>query len=203
MKDFKKIRLVLNSVLPAVILYEWLNMFFFANGNLLSSRGLQSLKYFTILSNLLEAFACLWWLFRRNEVLKFTASVAVMLTCIVVLVFLGPMFGYRAMFAGPNLWFHLLVPLTALAEVLFLVNRTYSKKEIFLASLTMAVYGIFYLGNILINGIGQRPASNDWYGFLTWGYPVGVLIYFTIWGTTYLIGAFISFINDLYDRRHS
>ena len=196
MKDFKKIRLVLNSVLPAVILYEWLNMFFFANGNLLSSRGLQSLKYFTILSNLLEAFACLWWLFRKDEVLKFMASVAVMLTCIVVLVFLGPMFGYRAMFAGPNLWFHLLVPLTALAEVLFLVNRTYSKKEIFLASLTMAVYGIFYLGNILINGIGQRHASNDWYGFLNWGYMAGALIFLFIVITNWITAFSLRLIRN-------
>ena len=93
-----KIRVILNIVLPVIIVYEWLDMFYFGGENFLSTRGVASLKYFTILSNLLEAFACLWWLWKKNEVLKYAASVAVMLTCVVVLVFLGPMFGYLAMF---------------------------------------------------------------------------------------------------------
>ncbi len=198
-----KIRVILNIVLPVIIVYEWLDMFYFGGEDFLSTRGVASLKYFTILSNLLEAFACLWWLWKKNEVLKYAASVAVMLTCVVVLVFLGPMFGYLAMFYGPNLWFHLLVPLIAFAEVLFLVNHSYTRKDNLLAACTMGIYGIFYLANNLINGIGNWPHTNDWYGFLTWGYPVGFIIYFVILALTYGIGLLIRKVNDLYDRKQS
>lgn len=200
MKTMNKFRIFLNIALPLIIIYEWLDMFCFAEENVLSTRGIASLKYFTILSNFLEAFACVWWLYKKNEVLKYVASVSVMLTCIVVIVFLGPLFGYRLMYAGPNLWFHLLVPLAALFEVLFLVKRSYTKKENLYAALPMAVYGIFYVGNNVINGIGQWPHSNDWYGFLSWGYPIGVMIYFIILAVTYGIGFIIRKLNDLYDR---
>lgn len=196
----EKIRKILNIVLPIIILYEWLDMFYFAQENFLSARGIASLKYFTILSNFLEAFACLWWLYRKNETLKYVACVSVMLTFTVVMVFLGPMFGYAAMFYGPNLWFHLLVPLIALAEILFLVRRSYSAKENLYAAAPMGIYGVGYVANNVINGIGQWPHSNDWYGFLTWGYPIGVGIYFIILAVTYGIGFIIRKLNDLYDR---
>ena len=44
------------------------------------------------------------------------------------------------------------------------------------------------LGNNLINGIGEWPDTNDWYLFLTWGYPVGVLIFIVICAVTWLLG---------------
>ena len=31
------------------------------------------------------------------------------------------------------------------------------------------LYGIFYYGNILLNGVGERPYTNDWYGFTLFG----------------------------------
>ena len=198
--DKEKIRKILNIVLPIIILYEWLDMFYFAQENFLSTRGVASLKYFTILSNFLEAFACLWWLYRKNETLKYQRCVSVLLTFMVVMVFLGPMFGYAAMFYGPNLWFHLLVPLIALAEILFLVRRSYSAKENLYAAMPMGIYGVGYVANNVINGIGQWPHSNDWYGFLTWGYPIGAGIFFIILAVTYGIGFVIRKLNDLYDR---
>ncbi len=191
---------MLNIILPVIILYEWLDMFYFAQENFLSTRGVASLKYFTILSNFLEAFACLWWLYRKNETLKYVACVSVMLTFTVVMVFLGPMFGYAAMFYGPNLWFHLLVPLIALAEILFLVRRSYSARENLFAAMPMGIYGVGYVANNVINGIVQWPHSNDWYGFLTWGYPIGAGIFFIILAVTYGIGFVIRKLNDLYDR---
>ncbi len=180
-------RKILNVLLPLVIVYEWCLMFLFGQG-VLSSRGIASFKYFTILSNLLEAFACVVWLFKKNETLKYVACVSVMLTFTVVLAFLGPLFGYVFMFSGPNLWFHGLVPLISLAELLFMHKGSYSGKENLLAALPMGIYGVLYIGNNLINGIGEWPSSNDWYGFLTWGYPVGFCIYFIILFVTYLIG---------------
>ena len=40
-----------------------------------------------------------------------------------------------------------------------------------IAVIPMIVYGTFYLGNILLNGRGEWPDTNDWYGFAMWGIP--------------------------------
>ena len=42
-----------------------------------------------------------------------------------------------------------------------------------------ALYGIAYCANILINGVGTFPNTNDWYGFTMWGVqfmPVVLLV---------------------------
>jgi len=182
------LRKLLNIFLIFAVFVSWGRIFFAISGKVFGSAGLSSLKYFTILSNLLEAFASLIWLIKRNEELKYIAAVSVTLTMITVLVFLGPIFGYFAMFAGANLWLHLLVPLMALLEVLFLNKTRFDRKANFHAALPMVIYGIFYLGNILLNGVGEWPRSNDWYGFCRWGIPVGIGIYFFIAFATYMIG---------------
>jgi hypothetical protein len=54
--------------------------------------------------------------------------------------------------------------------------------------LSPVIYGVFYLGNNIINGIGEWPDTNDWYFFLAWGYPVGILIFAVICGVIWLLG---------------
>ena len=54
--------------------------------------------------------------------------------------------------------------------------------------LSPLIYGAFYLGNNLINGIGEWPDTNDWYFFLAWGYPVGILIFAVTCAVTWLLG---------------
>jgi hypothetical protein len=46
-----------------------------------------------------------------------------------------------------------------------------------ISALPALFYGIGYLANILVNGKGEWPDTNDWYGFLNWGYPVGMAIF--------------------------
>ena len=41
----------------------------------------------------------------------------------------------------------------------------------------MLIYGAGYLGNILLNGVGEWPDTNDWYSFMMWGYPSAFAIY--------------------------
>ena len=60
-------RKILNIVLPVAVFGAWLHMALKAGG-MLSSAGIGSLKYFTVLSNMLEGAACILWLaFRREE----------------------------------------------------------------------------------------------------------------------------------------
>ena len=191
-------RKILNIVLPVAVFGAWLHMALKAGG-MLSSAGIGSLKYFTVLSNLLEGAACILWLaFRRGkegeshwtERLKYIAAVAVFVTLTVVMAFFGPLYGYRNMIGGANLWFHLLVPVAAILEQIFLSGYDAGRKDNLLAGLPALLYGLVYLINLLLNGVGKEPFSNDWYGFLLWGWPVG----FAIFGVIVLISLGLGWI---------
>ena len=174
-----KFREALNVLLAIAVFGAWGQMVFSGEGTL-ASTGLSSLKYFTVLSNLLEGFACLYWLAgkgAKGERLKFVATVAVSITFLVVMTFLGPLYGYPFMFEGANLWFHLLVPVGAILEQIFLSKGTFDRKDMLFAALPVLFYGTGYLGNILMNGVGEWPDTNDWYSFMMWGYPGAAVIY--------------------------
>ena len=181
--------------------YAWLKMVFSSTDGVLVSTGLRSLRYFTILSNLLEGFASVVFLLNMKKekpwvnLLKYVAAVSVGLTFLVVVVFLGPLFGYLFMFIGVNFWLHLIVPVLAMVEFVIYNREKYTVKDNLIASLPMVIYGIFYLGNIIINGVGQWPDSNDWYGFMSWGLPVGIVIFFVIVAVTYGIGLVLRKLN--------
>ena len=184
----------MNIFLVIAVLGSWIAIFVSASGTLMQN-GLNSMQYFTVLSNLLEGFASVVWLVSsgRNgkassngngrtssnrtgkassqaELLKYIAAAAVGLTCVVVLAFLGPLYG------------------VAIAEIIFLSDAEYTRRDNRLVMLSPLVYGAFYLGNNIINGIGEWPDTNDWYLFLTWGYPVGILIFAVICVVTWLLG---------------
>jgi hypothetical protein len=207
--DRNKLRKYVNIFLVFAVLGSWIAIFVSASGTLMQN-GLNSMKYFTVLSNLLEGFASVVWLVssRKNgkassqaELLKYIAAAAVGLTCVVVLTFLGPLYGYPAMFAGGSLFMHLLTPLIAIAEIIFLSDVTYTRKDNRLVVLSPLIYGAFYLGNNIINGIGEWPDTNDWYGFLNWGLPMGLVIFAGLCLITWLAGALIRVVNNYFDRK--
>ena len=178
---------------------SWVVMTLFGKGTL-SQNGLGNMKYFTILSNFLEAAASAAWLAdtHRNgiagncsERLKYVAAASVGLTFATVMVFLGPLYGYAAMFSGANLFFHMIVPVSAIAEIVLLSEQTYTVRDNNLAVIPPLIYGAVYLINIALNGIGEWPDTNDWYQFLAWGYPVGILIFAVICLVTWSIGFFM------------
>lgn len=192
-----KKRVIFNIIIFIIVLISWLRMVFGYTNSEFMARGLASLKYFTILSNLFEAIACIIWIYNRNEKIKYIATVSVTLTMMVTLLYLGPLFGYALMFAGVNFWLHLFVPLLSLLEVLLWNNEKFTKKDNLLACLPLIIYGLFYLGNNLINGMGNWPHTNDWYGFLMWGYPVGIIIFILLILFVYFIGFLIRIIKDI------
>jgi len=161
----------------------WGTMVFSRGTEALTAMGLYSLKFFTVLSNLFLGIASLIYvvcLLRQLRAgctvplwahrLKFMATVAVAVTFMTVMLFLGPLFGFASMFAGANLWFHLVLPVLAIVEFAFLdIERPLAFKDTLLGVVPTLLYGIFYCGNILINGVGQGRTSNDWYGFAMWG----------------------------------
>lgn len=124
----------------------------------------------------------------RIERLKYIAATSVGLTFATIMGFLGPIYGYKEMLSGANLFMHLVTPLAAMAEIIFLSGVTYTRKDNMLAVIPPFLYGLGYLANILINGIGEWPNTNDWYWFFAWGYPVGALIYAALLTVAWLLG---------------
>lgn len=157
------------------------------DGTGLASSGITNLKYFTVLSNeFCGITAALWLVFfllgeKLPPVLKLTAASAVALTFLIIAAFLAPMYPELDLYENANLWFHLILPLTAVLE--FIILRTDEKipfRYTVISALPALIYGIGYLANILLNGKGEYPDTNDWYGFLNWGYPVGIAIFAAI-----------------------
>lgn len=115
---------IFNIIIFIIVMLNWFRMVFGRGDLALTSRGLRSLKYFTVLSNLLEAAACLIWLYNGNEKVKYTAAVSVTLTFLVVVFFLVWLYGYTLMFSGVSFWMHLIVPVAAFLEILFRIKRS-------------------------------------------------------------------------------
>ena len=185
MKQYRRyISLVFNII---IVVFTLIGVFFIHRGDPgqnFNSGGLVSLKYFTVLSNVFCGIVALVWLiffFMKKTfpvVFKLMAVSAVGITFLMVAAFLAPTYPKLNLYEGRNLWFHLIIPLIAIPE--FIVLETEEKipfKYTFISASVTLVYGLGYLINILINGVGQWPDTNDWYGFLNWGYGVGTLIF--------------------------
>ena len=199
-----RIRIIVNIAIAIAVFGAWLSMFF-RGGGFLASAGVRSLRYFTTLSNLLEgvaAAALAVTLIRGKDpaklgVFKLVATAAVTLTFLVVVLFLGPLYGYPRMFRGANLWFHLIIPLVAIAEFIAFNGAEIPKKKRLWVVISPLVYGTVYLINILMNG----AEGNDVYGFTLWGYPVAAVIFAAICAMTYLAGVLLAKANERVRRR--
>ena len=70
-------------------------------------KGLKSLRFFTILSNLFCAVSALLLVLSSSQwawLLKYVGTVAVTVTLLTVMFFLGPNMGYKQMFSGKDLY---------------------------------------------------------------------------------------------------
>jgi hypothetical protein len=125
--------------------------------------GPVAFRYFTVDSNVLVAVASLFvavfgivklatgreypeWV----RVFKFVGTVAVMLTFLTVVVFLGFIYGFKAMFVGINLFLHLLTPLAALLTLWIAEAGVRIRPAFFaLGVAPMIVYGAVYLWMVI------------------------------------------------------
>lgn len=234
--------LLIETFISVAVPIVWLSMFFRKGGSsILSSPGFTSLRYYTVLSNLVAGAGSLWCLIsflRRGRTggakpgqvggqprmtgrepqeqgqdqkagipagllrlvyagevsraafrLRFIGTVMVTTTFLTVLLFFLPFFGWGRLYAGPNFWFHLVIPLASGAGFFLLPGgHRISAAETLLPVVPVFLYAAFYVTNILVNGKGAWPRTNDWYGFLTWGWGVGWGIFAGIALATWLAG---------------
>ena len=194
------------------------------NGGVLATSGWNNLRYFTVQSNILcgivaaiylvsgflkghgklpasqhapatQVTSCPTWMMT----LKLAATAAVMVTFLVVACFFGPIYGYGQLYLGSNLFFHLIIPLLGMVEFC-LLDRTLPFRKTFPAGSPALIYGCVYLANILINGKGEWPNTNDWYGFMNWGAIPAALIFSSIVLTDWGVACLLRWINRLIQK---
>ena len=155
----------------------------------LQSSGIENFKFYTVLTNvfcgLVAAFYLLFVLLKKDtdkvRVFKLAAVCGVAITFAVVAFMFGPLYGYPQFYKRGNLFFHLLEPVAAMAEFILVRRKKIPFKYTVIAAVPTLLYGIGYMFNILINGLGGPwPDTNDFYAFLSWGWPVGIAIFAVI-----------------------
>lgn len=173
---------VINVTIVLLSIAAWLMIVLGArDSGHLSHRGLGSLKYFTVLSNLFSAAVSAIYLVVCASgpaelplwlaTLKLVAATAVMLTFVTVIVLLNPIYGWRSMYSGGNLWMHLVLPLLAALDCCLFVpiaRIPFAMTACVMAA--PALYGVFYLARIIMHGSEEDLETYDFYGFLRWGW---------------------------------
>lgn len=175
------VSIAINVLIALFSVLAWLWMLLGAgNSGQLAQRGIGSLKYFTVLSNLFSAVVSVIYLVvcviggvqppLWLVVLKLIAAAAVMLTFLTTAILLMPMYGWSGLYVGGNLWLHLILPLLAAVDCcLFLPVRDVPYILTLWAMVPVAAYGAFYLRQILVHGAEENGVVYDFYGFLRWG----------------------------------
>lgn len=171
----------------------------------LQASGIENFKFYTVLTNVFCGIVSLIFLILtvagkdtgKLNLLKLAALCGVVITFAVVAFFFGPLYGYPQFYQRGNLFFHLLLPVTAMAEFLLIRRPRIPFRHTVIAAVPTLLYGIGYMLNILINGIGGPwPYTNDFYAFLSWGWTVGILIFCGITLTAFGTACLFRFISN-------
>ena len=127
-------------------------------------KGKKSLRFFTILSNLFCALSALLLVLSSSYwawLLKYVGTIAVTVTLLTVMFFLGPNMGYKQMLSGKDLYLHLCGPLLAIVSFCFLERRYYLSFLLsLLGILPVIIYGFVYLFEVVI-----LKNWEDFYGY--------------------------------------
>ena len=206
---------IFNLAIFGMTVLGYLISVIFPQENRLPSKGLMGLRYFTTLSNFFAgavALIVLIYLIRNKEKiglpvalarLKLMSAAAVMVTFLVVIAFLGPVYGFEKLYAGSNFFYHLVIPLAALVDYCFAekIEKNPFRDTLF-AAIPVLLYGTVYLSNIAINGVGVWPDTNDWYGFTTWGIPMSFVIFGMITLISWIMAVIMRWVHLLFQKFH-
>ena len=171
----------------------------------LQASGIENFKFYTVLTNVFCGFIALIYLIcllinkgaDSLVALKLAAVCGVAVTFAVVAFMFGPLYGFPQFYKRGNLFFHLLLPLTAMLEFIIVKRRRMPFRYTVIAAVPTLLYGICYMLNILINGIGgEWPDTNDFYAFLSWGWPVGIMIFAGITLTAFGVACLFRAISN-------
>lgn len=207
----KRAAIIMNLFIGVMSYAAWLWMVFaVSRGAPLTEGGLRSLKFFTNLSNLFNGAVCIvfalrlmgsGWVSRRLKTWKLAGTAAAGLTFLTVMGFLGPVFGFQYMFNGPNFFLHLLLPVLSMLSFVCLERRgAIPFRGTLQAVVPVLVYSVGYLANVLVQGPGDWPDRHDFYGFLLWGWPVGIGIACGLLFVTWLLALLLRRLGGAVER---
>ncbi len=207
--------MVINLAVFAMALVAWIMMMVGTDQSALSASGTESLKYFTVLSNLFAGLvSIIFFIFqfvslikKENKVnglmitLAHMATVSITITFLVVICFLAPTAkdGYFSMFQGSNFFFHLIIPILVMINFFFLENEP-SMKIIYTPYCIFPVlaYGLFYILNYENHWVVGFDGNYDWYGFIgegAAGHTILIALLFLV--GTYVLGFLIFLLNHV------
>lgn len=195
-----RIALTLNSIILA---FGILGTFFtFADVKITMSfgtaSGVDSLKYYTVLSNIAATFlsgVAIVYEYRLLKgkimkfgktflVCKFSATVCVSLTFVIVMLYLAPFNpdGFFAMFTNSNVFFHFLIPILSVVVFVFYEKGSALEfKYTFYSVFPTIIYGTAYAVNAALNTAnGEVIPEHDWYRFFYGGTTTAVILYAVI-----------------------
>ena len=186
-KEHKTFEIILNLI---IVIFTVIGIILMltskAEEGALQSSGFENFKFYTVLTNVFCGIvASVFLVFKilkkdteKIRALKLAAVVGVAITFAVVAFMFGPLYGFLQFYKRGNLYFHLLLPVTAMIEFIVVRRKKMPFRYAVYAAVPTLIYAIGYLLNILINGIGGAwPDTNDFYGFLNWGWPIGIAIF--------------------------
>lgn len=190
---------VLDVLVVAFVLYAMSIMVRIRKNGALVSGGLGAFKYYTVLSNVFCALSCIcsaiYFLIRKNYelpswlyIFRLMGSSVVSVTLLVVLFFLGMIYGYRSMFSGVSFWLHLVAPVLAIiSHILLKQAEPLPFATSFWGIAPTVVYGIFYISVNAIGWTGTPNRQTDFYYFLNWGWGIGIVIFLAIFAINWLV----------------
>ena len=171
------------------------------------------IKFFTVQSNIFMGITAIAYAVneilllkkgtRINKVLfvlKYVATVCVAITFFTVLFFLAPIV-YRDYFldlyVGTNFFYHFMIPLASMIIFIFAENtKDFSIKVTIFGMIPFILYSIFYLIAAFTHmENGKVMDGYDWYGFLSFGIPMFMLLMVLMIGFSYLISFLTYFLN--------
>ena len=195
------IRIFINLTLILLAEGAWLYMFIGKDKNLLSTKGLRSLRYFTVLSNHFVAISALLWLIKGNhytEWIKMIAMGEIGVTFLVTALYLGFLYGHKNMYAGANLHLHMSVPLLCFIEYLFFCKEEFLFNEFLFIWIPLLLYACFYIYFVMKYGRKTEKETYDFYGFFTWGVKgfllIALVLFIVSVGFVHLLDYFRQFI---------
>ena len=179
--------------------------------------GLKVLKFFTVQSNLFGGIVSLIYviyLLRQSKtgkpiphalnVIKFIATIDLVITFLVVALFLGFIIedGYFSVFVNANLFFHLLIPLLSFVSfTLYEEKPNFKYRYVFYGIIHLIAYSIFYLIVVLTHmENGKVAIQYDWYAFAQLGLPIALVIDAILMLMGFLIATLIWKIHQLIEE---
>ena len=187
------------------------------------AEGIELLKFFTLQSNIFAGITALIYVIfllvnrkKKKEIpmlihiLRFIATIDLVITFLVVALFLGFIAedGYFSLYLNANFLFHFLIPILNFVSFTFFEKKPrFEFRHIFAGLTHFFLYTVFYLTTVLVHfKDGAVDLKYDWYAFAHFGLGIAficaVIVFSLGFLVAYLIYRIVNKRNDLFDNKN-